>query len=76
MAAHWLDDVLCVGDPVFHFLSPSTAFWHFDDFSWGNTRVVVGDNKKQIIVTDDEKFDEKMIPVKWWVYEQELWEWG
>ncbi|KAI9489097.1 chitin synthase-domain-containing protein [Zychaea mexicana] len=52
--------------PVFSFLIPIYAFWHFDDFSWGNTRVVVGDKKKQIIVTEDEKFDDKMIPLKKW----------
>ncbi|KAG1474620.1 hypothetical protein G6F56_000248 [Rhizopus delemar] len=53
--------------PIFSFFIPIYAFWHFDDFSWGNTRVVVGDNKKkQIIVTDDQKFDEKMIPMKKW----------
>ncbi|CAO3642937.1 unnamed protein product [Cunninghamella blakesleeana] len=64
--------------PVFSFFLPIYSFWHFDDFSWGNTRVVVGDNKqKKIIVADDEKFDEKMIPLKKWsVYEQELWEVG
>ncbi|ORX53060.1 chitin synthase [Hesseltinella vesiculosa] len=64
--------------PVFSFFLPIYSFWHFDDFSWGNTRVVVGDNKqKKIIVADDEKFDEKMIPLKKWsVYEQELWETG
>ncbi|KAI8379528.1 chitin synthase [Radiomyces spectabilis] len=64
--------------PVFSFFLPVYSFWHFDDFSWGNTRVVVGDNKqKKIIVADDEKFDEKMIPLKKWsVYEQELWEMG
>ncbi|RCH97275.1 hypothetical protein CU097_000436, partial [Rhizopus azygosporus] len=33
--------------------------------------------QKKIIVADDEKFDEKMIPLKKWsVYEQELWEMG
>jgi len=64
--------------PLFSFFIPVYAFWHFDDFSWGNTRVVVGDNKKkQIIIADDEKFDEKMIPLKKWsTYEQELWEMG
>ncbi|KAI8386858.1 chitin synthase-domain-containing protein [Blakeslea trispora] len=59
--------------PIFSFFIPLYAFWHFDDFSWGNTRVVVGDNRKQIIVSDEEKFDESIIPLKKWsVYEQEL----
>ena len=64
--------------PVFSFFLPVYSFWHFDDFSWGNTRVVAGGKKqKKIIVNDDEKFDEKMIPLKKWsVYEQELWEMG
>ncbi|KAI8977542.1 chitin synthase-domain-containing protein [Mycotypha africana] len=63
--------------PVYAFLLPVYSFWHFDDFSWGNTRVVVGDSQRKIIVADDEKFDEKMIPMKKWsVYEQELWEMG
>ncbi|KAI8985921.1 chitin synthase-domain-containing protein [Pilobolus umbonatus] len=61
--------------PIFSFFIPVYAFWHFDDFSWGNTRVVVGGEKKQIILVDDEKFDEKMIPLKKWAqHEQELWE--
>ncbi|KAI7875124.1 hypothetical protein K492DRAFT_102428, partial [Lichtheimia hyalospora FSU 10163] len=59
--------------PVFSFIIPIYAFWHFDDFSWGNTRVVVGDKQKQIIVTEDEKFDDKMIPMKKWSqYEREM----
>ncbi|CAG8463565.1 8890_t:CDS:2 [Paraglomus occultum] len=64
--------------PLFSFFIPVYAFWHFDDFSWGNTRVVVGEGgKKQIITTDDEKFDEKSIPKKKWAdYEQEIWEVG
>jgi chitin synthase len=63
--------------PVYAFLLPIYSFWHFDDFSWGNTRVVVGDTQRKIIATDEEKFDEKMIPMKKWsVYEQELWEMG
>ncbi|CAO3686727.1 unnamed protein product [Rhizopus stolonifer] len=63
--------------PVYSFFLPVYSFWHFDDFSWGNTRVVVGEKQRKIIVTDDEEFDEKMIPMKkWHVYEQELWNQG
>ena len=60
--------------PLFSFFIPVYAFWHFDDFSWGNTRVVVVEKgKKQIKHTkDDQRFDEKMIPKKKWAdYEQE-----
>ncbi|KAG0366891.1 hypothetical protein BGX24_003497 [Mortierella sp. AD032] len=65
--------------PLFSFYIPVYSFWHFDDFSWGNTRMVVGEsgaNKKVVILGDDEEpFDEKMIPMKKWsVYEQEMWE--
>lgn len=36
-----------------------------DEFSWGNTRVVIGEGKeKKIITNDDEKFDESIIPLK------------
>ncbi|KAG9288293.1 hypothetical protein G9A89_021324 [Geosiphon pyriformis] len=63
--------------PVFSFFLPIYAFWHFDDFSWGNTRVVVGEKGKKILITDEGKFDPKSIPKKKWSdYEQELWEVG
>ncbi|CAG8549614.1 9528_t:CDS:2 [Diversispora eburnea] len=62
--------------PLFSFFIPIYSFWHFDDFSWGNTRVVVGEKgKKQIITAGEEKFDESMITKKKWAdYEQEIWE--
>lgn len=56
---------------------PLYSFWHFDDFSWGNTRMVVGDKgDKKYAPADEEKFDPKCIPrKKWQDYEQEvLWE--
>ncbi|KAF5101928.1 hypothetical protein D0Z00_000583 [Geotrichum galactomycetum] len=38
-----------------------------DNFSWGNTRVVVGEkNGKQIVAVDDEGFDPSMIPMETW----------
>ncbi|KAI9503711.1 chitin synthase-domain-containing protein [Coemansia spiralis] len=65
--------------PFFTFLLPVYSFWHFDDFSWGNTRMVVGESgRKHVYVVDNEKFDTSTIPVrKWSDYEQELmWESG
>ncbi|KAJ3336538.1 hypothetical protein HDU93_002641, partial [Gonapodya sp. JEL0774] len=29
--------------PIWNFVLPVYAYWHFDDFSWGATRVVVGE---------------------------------
>ncbi len=49
--------------PVFSFFLPIYSFWHMDDFSWGNTRIVVGEkgNKKIVAGTDDEPYDDTMI---------------
>lgn len=49
-----------------------------DDFGWGNTRLVIGEGKdKKVIINEDEKFDESMIPLKKFSeYEAEAWETG
>jgi chitin synthase len=61
--------------PLYGFFIPLYSFWHFDDFSWGNTRVVVGDGKKKEFVAETEKFDPSSIPTKTWdEYEQDLYE--
>ncbi|KAH6681143.1 chitin synthase [Plectosphaerella plurivora] len=61
--------------PVFSFGLPLYAFWHMDDFAWGNTRVVAGDDGKKVVVTDEGKFDPASIPrKKWEEYQAELWE--
>ncbi|KAI9193287.1 glycosyltransferase family 2 protein [Polychytrium aggregatum] len=57
--------------PVFSLYLPLYSFWHFDDFSWGNTRVVVGEGKKTVYVADEEPFNPKSIPLQTWAdYEQ------
>ncbi|KAI8997880.1 chitin synthase-domain-containing protein [Pilobolus umbonatus] len=60
--------------PVFSFYIPIYSYWHFDDFSWGNTRVVLGDKGKKLIVGADEgKFDPSSIPtMSWDEYEEGL----
>ncbi|KAJ2341297.1 hypothetical protein GGH91_003907, partial [Coemansia sp. RSA 2671] len=59
--------------PVFSFFIPIYAFWHFDDFSWGNTRLEVGDGKKARFVAEVEEFDPASIPLrKWEEYEEEI----
>jgi chitin synthase len=67
--------------PMFSFYLPLYSFWHFDDFSWGNTRLVVGEKGRTKAVSADalegKAFDPKSIPQKKWSdYEQELWEVG
>lgn len=45
-----------------------------DDFSWGNTRKVVGEgNKKTVVYEDDEPFNDGIIPYKSFKGESKLW---
>jgi len=61
--------------PVFSFLLPLYSFWRMDDFSWGATRLVLGESGKKMIVHDEGKFDPRVIPLKSWNdYENELWD--
>lgn len=62
--------------PFYSIYLPLYSFWHFDDFSWGNTRMVAGKhNGKTKYVSDAEPFDPSEIPTKKWAdYETELWE--
>lgn len=61
--------------PVFSFGLPLYAFWHMDDFNWGNTRVVAGERGKKVVISDEGKFDPDSIPrKKWEEYQAELWD--
>ena len=61
--------------PVFSMGLPLYAFWHMDDFSWGNTRLVTGESGNQILISDEGKFDPDSIPKKKWEeYQAELWD--
>ncbi|KAJ7594228.1 glycosyltransferase family 2 protein [Mycena floridula] len=61
--------------PAFSFFLPLYSFWRMDDFSWGQTRLVLGESGKKIIVHDEGKFDPRVIPLKSWNdYENELWD--
>ncbi|KAF5363873.1 hypothetical protein D9756_000062 [Leucocoprinus leucothites] len=64
--------------PIYSFFLPVYSFWCMDEFSWGNTRVVVGEGKeKKVLMSEEEKFDESMIPLKKFSeYEAEAWEMG
>ncbi|KAH9947887.1 glycosyltransferase family 2 protein [Amylocystis lapponica] len=61
--------------PIFSFMLPLYSFWKMDDFSWGSTRVVLGESGKKMVVHDAGKFDPRSIPLKSWNdYENELWD--
>jgi len=36
--------------PIFSFLLPLYSFWRMDDFSWGATRLVMGESGKKIVI--------------------------
>lgn len=53
--------------PIYSFVLPIYSFWKQDDFSWGNTRVVIGESgTKQIVAIDEEIFDPRSIPLQRW----------
>ncbi|PVI08723.1 glycosyltransferase family 2 protein [Periconia macrospinosa] len=53
--------------PIYSLVLPVYSFWKQDDFSWGNTRVVIGEKGvKQIVTQGDEGFDPKSIPLQRW----------
>lgn len=63
------------GMPISSFFLPLYSFWHMDDFSWGNTRVTVGEKGRQVVISDEGKFDPSSIPKKKWEdYQAEAWE--
>ena len=61
--------------PIFSLGLPLYSFWHMDDFSWGNTRLVTGERGRQVLISDEGKFDPDSIPKKKWEeYQAELWD--
>ncbi|KAH9965963.1 glycosyltransferase family 2 protein [Russula dissimulans] len=70
--------VYLISYPVYSFLLPIYSFWCMDEFGWGNTRLVIGEGtSKKVMINEDEKFDESMIPLKKFSeYEAEAWETG
>ena len=53
--------------PVYSFILPIYSFWKQDDFSWGNTRIVIGEKgDKKIIAVHDGGFDPRSIPLQRW----------
>lgn len=53
--------------PVYSLVLPVYAFWNQDNFTWGNTRIVVGQKDgNKVVAVDDEGFDPRSIPLQRW----------
>ncbi|KAI8358627.1 chitin synthase-domain-containing protein, partial [Mortierella sp. GBAus27b] len=52
--------------PVWNFILPVYAYWHFDDFSWGETRKVAGEAKGEAHGNADGVFESSKVPLKRW----------
>ncbi|KAI9251516.1 chitin synthase-domain-containing protein [Phascolomyces articulosus] len=58
--------------PIWNFVLPMYAYWHFDDFSWGDTRRVEGNEKDRGHGDRDGEFDStRIVMKKWSEYEKE-----
>lgn len=59
--------IYIIAFPIYSFVLPIYSFWNQDNFSWGNTRVVVGEKgNKQVVAVDDEGYDPRSIPLQRW----------
>jgi chitin synthase len=52
--------------PIWNFVLPIYAYWHFDDFSWGDTRKVEGVAKDKGHGDEGGQFDSSVITMKKW----------
>lgn len=59
--------IYIIAFPIYSFVLPIYSFWKQDDFSWGNTRIVIGEKgSKQVVAVDGETFDPRSIPLQRW----------
>ncbi|KAJ2818108.1 Chitin synthase, class 1 [Coemansia sp. 'formosensis'] len=52
--------------PIWNLVLPTYAYWHFDDFSWGETRKVHGEGKDKGHGDEGGHFDAGSVPMKRW----------
>ncbi|KAI8367214.1 chitin synthase [Choanephora cucurbitarum] len=58
--------IYLVSLPIWNFVLPTYAYWHFDDFSWGDTRKVEGVTKDKGHGDEGGQFDSSVITMKKW----------
>ena len=59
--------VYLISLPIWNLVLPAYAYWHMDDFTWGETRRIVGEAKEQAHGTKEGEFDSSHIVMKRWV---------
>lgn len=53
--------------PIYSFILPIYSFWNQDNFSWGNTRIVLGEKGfAKVVAIDDDGFDPRSVPLQRW----------
>lgn len=54
--------------PFHSFILPIYSFWNMDNFSWGNTRVVIDESKgRKVVLQDDEDvYNPRSVPFETW----------
>ncbi len=53
--------------PIYSFILPIYSFWNQDNFTWGNTRIVIGEKgSKKVMAVDDEGYDPRSVPLERW----------
>ncbi|KAJ2907331.1 putative chitin synthase protein [Zalerion maritima] len=60
--------IYIIAFPIYSFVLPIYSFWNQDNFSWGNTRVVIGEkgDKKVVALDGEDPFDPRAIPLQRW----------
>lgn len=59
--------IYLIAFPIYSFVLPIFSFWNQDNFSWGTTRIVIGEKgNKQIVALEDEGFDPRSVPLQRW----------
>lgn len=59
--------IYIIAYPIYSFVLPIYSFWNQDNFSWGNTRIVIGEKgDKKVVAIQDEGFDPRSIPLQRW----------
>ncbi|WPG97602.1 Chitin synthase 6 [Acrodontium crateriforme] len=59
--------IYIIAYPIWSFVLPVYSFWKMDDFSWGNTRIVIGEKgDKKVVAVENEVFDPRSIPLQRW----------